>query len=95
MHPQDAEQLHLQDQQVVKVASRVGEIELPVEISTSIMPGVVSMPHGYGHARQGVQLDVAKQYAGASINDLTDEYVLDELTGNSAFSGAKVRVSSL
>lgn len=95
MHPEDAAQLHLQDQQVVKVASRVGEIELPVEISTSIMPGVVSMPHGYGHARQGVQLDVAKQYAGASINDLTDEYVLDELTGNSAFSGAKVRVSSL
>lgn len=95
MHPEDAAQLHLQDQQVVKVASRVGEIELPVEISTSIMPGVVSMPHGYGHARQGVQLDVARQYAGASINDLTDEYVLDELTGNSAFSGAKVRVSSL
>lgn len=95
MHPQDAEQLHLQDHQVVKVASRVGEIELPVEISTSIMPGVVSMPHGYGHSRQGVQLDVAKQYAGASINDLTDEYVLDELTGNSAFSGAKVRVTSL
>lgn len=95
IHPQDAAQLHLQDQQMVKVASRVGEIELPVEISTSIMPGVVSMPHGYGHARQGVQLDVAKQYAGASINDLTDEYVLDELTGNSAFSGAKVRVTSL
>lgn len=95
MHPQDAAQLHLQDQQLVKVASRVGEIELPVEISTFIMPGVVSMPHGYGHARQGVLLDVAKQYAGASINDLTDEYVLDELTGNSAFSGAKVRVTSL
>lgn len=94
MHPQDAEQLHLQNHQVVKVSSRVGEIELPLEISTSIMPGVVSMPHGYGHARQGVQLDVAKQYAGASINDLTDEYVLDELTGNSAFSGAKVRVTS-
>lgn len=93
MHPEDAGKLHLQDQQLVKVSSRVGSVELPLEINTNIMPGVVCMPHGYGHARQGVQLDVARQYAGVSINDLTDEYVLDELTGNSAFSGVRVQVS--
>jgi hypothetical protein len=52
------------------------------------------MPHGYGHARAGVQLDVAKQYAGVSINDLTDEFVLDDLTGNAAFSGVRVKVGS-
>lgn len=93
MHPEDAGKLQLQDQQLVKVSSRVGSVELPLEINTDIMPGVVCMPHGYGHAREGVQLDVARQYAGVSINDLTDEYVLDELTGNSAFSGVRVQVS--
>lgn len=94
MHPDDAAQLGLQNQQVVKLSSRVGEIELPLEISAEIMPGVVCMPHGYGHARAGVQLDVAKQYAGVSINDLTDEFVLDDLTGNAAFSGVRVNVGS-
>ncbi|WP_353481486.1 molybdopterin-dependent oxidoreductase [Haliscomenobacter sp.] len=94
MHPDDAAQLRLANQQVVKVSSRVGEIELPLEISAEIMPGVVCMPHGYGHARAGVQLDVAKQYAGVSINDLTDEFVLDDLTGNAAFSGVRVNVES-
>jgi anaerobic selenocysteine-containing dehydrogenase len=94
MHPEDASQLGLANQQVVKVSSRVGEIELPLEISAEIMPGVVCMPHGYGHARAGVQLDVAKQYAGVSINDLTDEFVLDDLTGNAAFSGVRVKVGS-
>lgn len=93
MHPEDAAALHLQAQQMVKVSSRVGSVELPLEVNANIMPGVVSMPHGYGHAREGVQLEVAKQYAGVSINDLTDEYVLDELTGNSAFSGVRVQVS--
>lgn len=94
MHPDDAAQLGLANQQVVKVSSRVGEIELPLEISAEIMPGVVCMPHGYGHARAGVKLDVAKQYAGVSINDLTDEFVLDDLTGNAAFSGVRVNVGS-
>lgn len=94
MHPADAQQLKLLDQQVVKVSSRVGSVKLPLEITTDIMPGVVCMPHGYGHDREGVQLEIAKQYAGVSINDLTDEYVLDELTGNSAFSGVRVEVSA-
>ena len=75
-----------------EIARKVGEIELPIEISADIMPGVVCMPHGYGHAREGVELEVARQYAGVSINDLTDEFVLDELTGNAAFSGVRVRV---
>ena len=92
MHPTDALHLGLENQQTVKVSSRVGEIELPIEISADIMPGVVCMPHGYGHAREGVELDVAKQHAGVSINDLTDEFVLDELTGNAAFSGVRVQV---
>ena len=58
------------------------------------MPGVVSIPHGYGHSREGVRLDTAKNHAGVSLNDLTDEMMIDELTGNAAFSNVKVRLES-
>jgi anaerobic selenocysteine-containing dehydrogenase len=92
MHPQDAIARQLSDGQDVAVQSRVGRVTLPVEITEDIMPGVVSMPHGFGHTREGVQLDVAAQHAGASINDLTDDQRLDDLTGNAAFSGVPVTV---
>ncbi len=88
----DAVNLKIENGQTIKVSSRVGAIEIPCEISDKIMPGVVSIPHGYGHGRSGIQLDIAKNHAGASINDLTDERVLDELTGNAAFSNVKVRL---
>lgn len=92
MHSSDAQKLNLDGQSIVRVSSRVGCVELPLEITDSMMPGVVSMPHGYGHARKGVQLDIAAKYAGVSINDLTDELVLDELTGNAAFNNVAVKV---
>ncbi len=95
MHSTDAQNLNLDSQSIVKVSSRVGSIELPVEITDNMMQGVVSMPHGYGHARKGVQLDVATKHAGVSINDLTDEYVLDELTGNAAFNNVAVKVEKI
>jgi anaerobic selenocysteine-containing dehydrogenase len=91
----DAERLNLQNNQTVKVSSRVGAIELPAEITENIAPGVVSIPHGYGHARAGVRLDTAKNHAGVSINDLTDHALVDELTGNAAFSNVKVRVQTI
>ena len=68
---------------------------LPVELTENMMPGVASMPHGYGHARPGVRLDVAARHAGASINDLTDETRLDALTGNAALSGVPVWVEGI
>ncbi|HEY0321548.1 MAG TPA: molybdopterin-dependent oxidoreductase [Pyrinomonadaceae bacterium] len=88
----DAEKLNVKNKQVVKVSSRVGAIELPCEITEDIGRGVVSIPHGYGHGREGIRLDTAKKYAGVSINDLTDDHVIDELTGNAAFSNVKVRL---
>jgi anaerobic selenocysteine-containing dehydrogenase len=91
----DAEKLNLQNNQTVKVSSRVGAIELPAEITDAIAPGVVSIPHGYGHGRAGVRLDTAKNHAGVSINDLTDHALIDELTGNAAFSNVKVRVQTI
>jgi anaerobic selenocysteine-containing dehydrogenase len=92
MHPADATILNLDNEQVIKITSRVGTVELPIEITENMMRGVVSMPHGYGHGRPGVQLNIAQQHAGVSVNDLTDELVLDELTGNAAFSNVAVRV---
>jgi len=61
--------------------------------SEEMMPGVVSLPHGWGHARPGVQLDIARQQPGASSNDLTDERQLD-VSGNAALNGVPVQVSA-
>ena len=91
----DAENLQIVNGQKIKVSSRVGAVEIPCEISDKIMRGVVSIPHGYGHGRSGVKLDTAKKYAGVSLNDLTDERIIDELTGNAAFSNARVRLESI
>jgi anaerobic selenocysteine-containing dehydrogenase len=92
MNPADAEKRNLQNGQTVKIQSRVGELEIALEISDEIMAGVVSIPHGWGHHKQGIQLSVAREHAGVSINDLTDETVLDELSGNAAFSRTWVRI---
>ena len=94
INPADAAARQLTDGQPVRVRSRVGSVELPVEITPYLMPGVVSMPHGYGHARPGTRLEVAQAHAGASINDLTDETRLDELTGNAALSAVPVWVDA-
>ena len=92
VNSKDAESSSLKDGQTVRVVSRVGAVELPLEITENIAYGVVSIPHGYGHGRKDVKLDVAKDHAGVSINDLTDETVIDELTGNAAFSSVRVRI---
>ena len=92
MHPDDAAARELKPGARVRVRSRVGEIEVPVEVSDDMMPGVVSLPHGFGHGRSGTRQSVAQAHAGASINDLTDEQLIDELTGNAAFSGVPVQV---
>lgn len=94
MNAEDAQSLDLENGQDVCIESRVGEILIPLEISETMMRGVVSIPHGWGHGREGVQLSVAAENAGVSINDLTDDKQVDELTGNAAFSGVAVKVKS-
>ena len=94
MNDEDAKQLNFENRQMVKVSSRVGAIEIPLETSNKMMSGVVSIPHGYGHIYENTKLDTAEKYAGVSINDLTDENIIDELTGNTAFSNVKVRLES-
>jgi anaerobic selenocysteine-containing dehydrogenase len=95
MHPQDAAHRDLKPGQNVSVRSRVGNVEVPIEISEEMMPGVVSIPHGWGHDRLGVQLEVAQQHAGESINDLTDDLAIDALCGTAAFNGTAVTVEGI
>jgi len=94
MHPTDAAQRELRAGQAVSVRSRVGSVVVPVEVSEEMMPGVVSIPHGWGHDRLGVRLQVAQQHAGASINDVTDNLAIDAVCGTAAFNGTWVRVDA-
>src|ERR1700741_4981377 len=95
MNPKDATDRNLKQGQEAQVKSRVGTIVLPVELSEEIMRGVVSIPHGWGHNREGNQLTVAQQHSGASINDLTDETNIDEICGTAAFNGTRVTVEAV
>ncbi|WP_277372661.1 molybdopterin oxidoreductase family protein [Pseudomonas sp. AA-38] len=92
MNPADLASRGLADGQRVQVRSRVGSIEVEVAASDEVMAGVVSLPHGWGHARPGVQLDIARAQPGASANDLTDERRLDALSGNAVLNGVPVQV---
>jgi anaerobic selenocysteine-containing dehydrogenase len=94
MHPTDAAQRQLTSGQKVLVRSRVGSVLVPIEISEEMMAGVVSIPHGWGHDRLGIQLEVARQHAGESINDVTDDLRIDALCGTAAFNGTWVAVES-
>ena len=93
MHPSDAAARDLHDGDLATVTSRVGAIVVPVETTEDIMAGVASLPHGYGHARDGVRAHVATASPGASLNDLTDGDRLDDLTGNAAVSGIAIEVA--
>lgn len=95
MNESEAQDLNFADGQKIKVLSRTGAVEIPLEMTDKIMRGVVSIPHGYGHALDGVKLDTAKKHSGVSLNDLTDEMMIDELTGNAAFSNVRVRLESV
>ncbi|MCW6008479.1 molybdopterin oxidoreductase family protein [Micromonospora sp. CPCC 205371] len=94
MHPDDLAARGLTDGQRVRVASRVGEVETEVAATDDVMPGVVSLPHGWGHRHPDVRLTVASRTPGVSANDLTDDAYLDGLSGNAAFNGVRVTVEA-
>jgi anaerobic selenocysteine-containing dehydrogenase len=93
MHPEDLETRGIADGSLVEVASRVGSVRVEVRATEDMMPGVVSLPHGYGHQQDGTRLRHATELPGVSINDLTDPELLD-LSGNAALSGVAVTVEA-
>jgi len=92
IHPDDAAARGVADGAVVRLLSRVGELRVPAQVSPEVMPGVVSLPHGWGHDRPGARLTVAAQHAGASINDVIDDQRVDALTGTAVLNGTPVEV---
>ena len=93
IHPDDAATRGLVEGGTANVATGRGSITLPVEISDSVMPGVVSVPHGWGHGRPNTRQRVASAHAGESVNDILDPAATDELSGTSALTGQSVEVS--
>jgi anaerobic selenocysteine-containing dehydrogenase len=93
MHPGDLATRGIADGSMVDVESRVGCVRVEVAATEDIMPGVVSLPHGYGHQQDGTRLRHASTLPGVSINDLTDPELLD-LSGNAALSGVAVTVTA-
>jgi anaerobic selenocysteine-containing dehydrogenase len=93
LHPDDAAALGLADGDPAVVRSRVGELTVPVEVTDAIRPGVVSIPHGWGHDLAGSQMSVALEHAGVNSNVLADEAFFDVISGNAALNGIPVEVA--
>jgi len=94
VHPDDLARNGIADGQRVTLRSRTGAVQVEVSASTDMMPGCVSLPHGWGHDRAGIRLSVAAAHAGVSANDLTDERYLDVVSGNAALNGIPVSIES-
>ena len=93
VHPDDAARLGLEDGGRVTVASERGSIEVPVEVTDAIMPGVVSVPHGWGHDDPEAKMEVAAAHAGANSNILADESAVDVPSGNAVLNGIPVELA--
>jgi anaerobic selenocysteine-containing dehydrogenase len=92
VNPLDAERLGLTDGSRVRLRSAAGELEAPVEVSDEMMPGVVSIPHGWGHDTDGVRLSVAAEHAGVNSNLAADETRVDVPSGNAVLNGIPVEL---
>jgi len=93
MHPADAEARGIEDGQSVTIQSDVCVIETSAEITDDMMEGVVSLPHGWGHNRDGLSWKTAANHAGVSFNDLVGTERFDVLTGNAVLNGIAVKVA--
>jgi anaerobic selenocysteine-containing dehydrogenase len=94
VHPTDATRLGLSDGGSARVSSAVGELTAPVEITEEIMPGVISIPHGWGHGADGVRLGVASEHPGVNSNLLSPVEV-DVPSGNAVLNGIPVDVAAV
>ena len=93
VHPDDAARLGLSDGALARVRSRAGEITVPVEITDAIRPGVVSIPHGWGHGVPGTRGAVAAAHPGVNSNILTDDLLLDALSGTAVLNGIPIEMA--
>jgi len=92
IHPEDAEKAGVADGAVARISSEAGALEVPVEISDEMMPGVVSLPHGWGHDKTGTRMATAREHAGVNNNLLAPGRFVDVISGNAAVNGIPVEV---
>ncbi len=95
VHPSDAARLQLQAGKLARISNASGQIEAQVEISADMMPGVVSLPHGWGHDLPGSQLTLAAQRPGVNLNVLLDDSQRDPLSGNAVLSGVAIQIQPI
>lgn len=95
VHPHDAQRLQLIDGGMAQIRNGARMITAQIEISAAMMPGVVSLPHGWGHDLPGTQLALAGERPGVNLNALLDENLRDPLSGNAVLSGIAVEMSAL
>ena len=95
IHPDDAQAHSIEDGDTVRVIGRTDSIDLPAETTDAMMPGVLSIPHGFGHTRPGTRIPHAQAKPGVSVNDITDHLCVDAVTGNAAYSGQVVQIERI
>jgi anaerobic selenocysteine-containing dehydrogenase len=95
VHPADADRLGVADGAPVRVRSRVGELTATAEVTDRVSPGVVSLPHGWGHGAPGIRAGVAAARPGVNSNLLTDAQALDPLSGTAVLNGIPVEVTGV
>jgi anaerobic selenocysteine-containing dehydrogenase len=95
VHPDDAQRFGITDGATIRISSRVGEIEIPAEVTDAVRPGVVSVPHGWGHGVPGTQMAVAAAKAGVNSNILTDDKEIDPLSGNAVLNAIPVTLQAV
>ena len=92
MHPTDAERLGLTDGEMATVETASGTIEVVAQVSDEMMPGVMSLPHGWGHGQPGTRLEVANAHPGVNSNLLNPVDVLDVPSNTHVVNGVPCRV---
>ncbi|MET9446927.1 molybdopterin oxidoreductase family protein [Streptomyces cinerochromogenes] len=95
IHPEDAARLGVRDGADVRVKGAGGAVVAPAEVTDAVRPGVVSLPHGWGHDRPGTRLNHAAGDPGVNVNQLLDGSLLDPLSGNAVLNGVPVEVVTL
>jgi anaerobic selenocysteine-containing dehydrogenase len=95
LHPEDALQHQLLTGDTVRVRSNTGQVEIKTEVNDEVMPGTICIPHGWGHTYAGTQLGLAQEYPGVNVNVLTDDQVVDGMTGNAVFNGVWVTIEKI
>jgi anaerobic selenocysteine-containing dehydrogenase len=93
LHPEDAGRLGVEDGAAVRVKGAGGEVVAPAEVTDTVRPGVVSLPHGWGHDRPGTRLGHASKNPGVNVNQLLDGRLLDPLSGNAVLNGVPVEIA--